>query len=226
MSIIRSYCYLVVLASLLLVLGYAAQTHASTNFDGFFADFGFGYREVNSGTSSSLSINGTPIPSTLNSGQPANIVSVFTLGYNLPIDSVFRLGIGANISPASGQAQQIEIQARNQVVSLPGIKPLYNYGFFLTPSVVIGDGLAYLKAGSQTQVNNSNTSPNFNGYLLGVGYKQLLTQSVYLFGEANYGAYAAQTSGRTISSSGRSINASVTTKPQGSRYLIGVGYQF
>lgn len=226
MSIIRPHYCLVVLASLLLGLGYAAQTHASTNFDGFFADFGFGYREVNSGTSSSLSVNGTPIPSTLNSGQPANTVSVFTLGYNLPIHSVFKLGIGANIAPASGQAQQIEVQARNQVVSLPGIKPLYNYGFFLAPSLVIGDGLAYLKVGSQTQVNNSNTSPNFNGYLLGIGYKQLLTQSIYIFGEADYGSYAAQTSTRTVSSSGRSINASVTTKPQGSRYLIGVGYQF
>jgi hypothetical protein len=226
MSIIRPYYYLVILASLLLGFGYAAQTHASTNFDGFFADFGFGYREVNSGTSSSVIVNGTPIPSTLSSGQPANTVSVFTLGYNLPIDSVFKLGIGANISPASGQAQQTEVQARNQVVSLPGIKPLYNYGFFLAPSVVIGDGLAYLKVGSQTQVNNSNTSPNFNGYLLGIGYKQLLTQSIYIFGEADYGSYAAQTSTRTVSSSGRSINASVTTKPQGSRYLIGVGYQF
>ena len=101
MSIIRPYYYLVILASLLLGFGYAAQTHASTNFDGFFADFGFGYREVNSGTSSSLSVNGTPIPSSLNSGQPANTVSVFTLGYNLPIYSAFKLGIGANISPAT-----------------------------------------------------------------------------------------------------------------------------
>lgn len=226
MLITRSHYYLLVLVSLILGLGHATQTHASANFDGFFADFGFGYREVNSGTSSSLSINGTPIPSTLSTGQPANIVSVFTLGYNIPIYSVFKLGIGANISPASGQAQQVQVQARNQAVSLPGIKPMYNYGFFLTPSVVIGDGLAYLKAGTQTQVNNSNTSPNFNGYLLGVGYKQLITQSIYLFGEADYASYAAQMSSRVTSSSGRSINASVTTKPQGARYLIGIGYHF
>lgn len=90
----------------------------------------------------------------------------------------------------------------------------------------MGDGLAYLKVGSQTQVNNSNTSSNFNGYLLGVGYKQLLTQSIYLFGEADYASYGSQTSSRTINSSGRLINASVTTKPQGSRYLIGLGYHF
>ena len=226
MSITHSHHYCFALISLILGFGYTAQAHASTNFDSFFADFGFGYREVNSGISSSLSVNGTPIPSTLSSGQPANIVSAFTFGYNLPIHSVFKLGIGANIAPANGQAQQIQVQARNQEVSLPGIKPLYNYGFFLAPSLVIGDGLAYLKVGSQTQVNNSNTSPNFNGYLLGVGYKQLVSQSIYIFGEADYGSYSAQTSSRTVSSSGRSINASVTNKPQGSRYLMGVGYQF
>jgi len=222
----RSHYYFLVLVSLILGLGHATQTHASANFDGFFADFGFGYREVNSATSSSLSVNGTPIPSSLSSGQPSNTVSVFTLGYNLPIYSAFKLGIGANISPASGQAQQVQVQTRNQVVSLPGIKPLYSYGFFLTPSIAIGDGLAYLKAGTLTQVNNSNTSPNFNGYLLGVGYKQLITQSIYLFGEADYASYTAQTSSRASISSGRSINASVTTKPQGSRYLIGIGYHF
>jgi outer membrane immunogenic protein len=121
MSITRSHHYCCALVSLILGFGHTAQTHASTNFDSFFADFGFGYREVNSGTSSSLSVNGTPIPSTLSSGQPANIVSVFTLGYNLPIDSAFKLGIGANISPASGQAQQIQVGAQNQVVSLQGI---------------------------------------------------------------------------------------------------------
>jgi hypothetical protein len=101
------------------------------------------------------------------------------LGYNFPIGSAFKLGIGANISPSSGQAQQIQAQTQNQVVSLPGVKPLYNYGFFLAPSVVIGDGLAYLKLGAQTQVNNSNTGPNLNGYLLG-GWLQAIDNPVSL----------------------------------------------
>lgn len=226
MPIIRSHHNCFALASLILGLGNAAQAHASANFDGFFADFGFGYRDVNSSTSASLSVNGTPISSTLSSGQPTNISNVFTLGYNFPIDSTFKLGIGANISPASGQSQQIQLRTQNQVVTLLGIKPLYSYGFFLAPSLVIGDGLAYLKLGAQTQVNNSNTSPNFNGYLLGIGYKQLLTQSVYLFCEADYVSYPAQMYSRAITASGRSINSWVTTKPQGSRYLIGLGYQF
>lgn len=217
-----------VLSGLILCLGLTtvAQAQSGSNFEGFFVDLGFGYREVNVSASSALSVNGTPVPSSLSSGQPSKFTSVFTAGYNLPVASGYILGIGANISPASGQAQQVQVQALNQTIALSGIKPLYNYGFFLAPGLVMGDGLAYLKVGTQTQVNNSNTAPNFNGYLLGLGYKQLINRSIYIFGEANYGSYGAQTTTKNINASGRSINAAVTTQPHGSRYLLGLGYQF
>jgi len=165
---------------------------ASSNFDGFFADVGFGYRDVNATTTSSFSLNGKAIPASIAQGQPSNTVSVFTAGYNIPIYLGYVLGIGANISPASGQAQTSQVNALNQTIPVSGIKPLYNYGFFLSPGIVIGEGLAYLKGGTQIQVNNSNTSSNFNGYLLGLGYKQRVYQSVYIFGEADYSSYGAQ----------------------------------
>jgi hypothetical protein len=136
------------------------------------------------------------------------------------------LGVGANISPGSGQAQQAQIRALNQTISLPGNKPLYNYGFFLAPGLVTGDGLLYAKAGIQTQVNNNNINPNFNGYLLGLGYKHLLYRSIYFFTEADYVSYQSQTTTKTVALPGRTLIASVTTKPQSSRYLIGLGYQF
>jgi hypothetical protein len=88
------------------------------------------------------------------------------------------MGVGANVSPGSGQAQQAQIKALNQTFALPGNKPLYNYGFFLAPGLEIGDALAYFKVGMQTQVNNNNINPNFNGYLLGLGYKQYISLSL------------------------------------------------
>jgi hypothetical protein len=203
-----------------------AQAQSGPNFHGFFADIAYGYRDVNATSSSSVSLNGSPTPSTLSTGQPSNTVGVFTAGYNFPLSSLFVLGLGANISPGSGQAQQAQIKALNQTISLPGNKPLYNYGFFLAPGLVTGDGLLYFKAGIQTQVNNNNINPNFNGYLLGLGYKQFIYRSIYLFGEADYVSYQAQTTTKTVILPGRTINASVTTKPQSSRYLIGLGYQF
>ena len=223
-------CYSLLQALVILILGVclspAIQAQTASNFEGFFADVGFGYRDVNISTSSTLIVNGRTVPSTLSTGQPSNFVTAFKAGYSIPVTVGYTLGIGANISPASGEAQQVQVQALNQNISLAGIKPLYSYGFFLTPGVVIEDGLAYLKAGTQTQVNNSNTSPNFYGYLLSLGYKKLIYQSVYLFGEAEYAVYDAQTIIKTVNASGRTINASVTTKPQGARYLIGFGYQF
>jgi hypothetical protein len=203
-----------------------SQAQNSTYFDGFFADVGFGYRDANVTASSSLSLNGRTIPSTITAGKPSNTVSAFTVGYNFPVSSGYVLGLGANISPASGQAQPAQIQALNQTIPISGVKPLYNYGFFLSPGIMIGDGLTYLKAGTQTQVNNSNSSPNYYGYLIGLGYKQLIYPSVYIFGEADYASYNAQTTSKNVTASGRSINASVTTKPQGSRYVLGLGYQF
>jgi hypothetical protein len=223
---IRNLYSLLLLASLTFGINTVAQAQSETNFDGFFTDISFGYRDVNATTTSTLSLNGASIPSTLSSGQPSNTVGVFTAGYNFPLVSEFVLGIGANISPGSGQAQQAQIKSLNQTIALPGNKPLYNYGFFLAPGLVTGDGLVYLKVGTQTQVNNNNINPNFNGYLLGLGYRQLIYRSIYLFGEADYVSYQAQTTTKTVILPGRAIIASVTTKPQSSRYLIGIGYQF
>jgi len=209
-------------------LGFSSISNAQNNshFDGFFADLGVGYRNVNTSSSSSLTLNGSAIPSSLNTEQPSSTVTALTAGYNLRVTPGYILALGANISPASGQAQQVQIQALNQTIALAGIKPLYNYGFFIAPGLELGEGLAYLKVGTQTQVNNSNTSPNFYGYLIGMGYKHIVYESIYVFGEADYAAYSSQTTNKSVSSSGRMINATVTSTPQGSRFLLGVGISF
>ncbi len=203
-----------------------AQEKTHSQFEGFYTDLGFGYRNINTSTSSVLTLNGSVIPSSISSGGSSHQVAVLTTGYNFNVTEKYFLGIGANISPASGLMQQIQIQALNQKVTVSGVKPLYNYGFFLSPGFQTEDGLFYLKAGKQTQVINSNTGPSANGYLLGLGYKQFVYESIYLFGEANYSFYDSQTTSRTIISSGRTINASITTSTQGTRLLLGLGYQF
>lgn len=210
----------------MLGIGSSAHAQSEPNFDGFFSDISFGYRGISASTNSTLSLNGAPIPSVLSTGQPSNTLGVLTVGYNFPLWSGFVLGVGANLSPGSGQAQQSQIKTLNQTIALPGNKPLYNYGFFLAPGLVTGDGLAYFKSGIQTQVNNNNINPNFNGYLLGLGYKQFVYRSIYLFGEADYFSYQAQTTTKTVILPRGTIVATATSKAQGSRYLIGLGYQF
>lgn len=203
-----------------------AQEKTHSQFEGFYTDVGFGYRDVNTSTSSVLTLNGSVIPSSISSGGYTHQISVLTTGYNFNITQKYFLGIGANISPANGLMQQIQIQALNQTVSMSGAKLLYNYGLFLSPGFQTEDGLFYLKAGKQTQVVNSNTGSNLNGYLLGLGYKQFVYESIYLFGEVNYTFFDPQTTSKTIVSSGRTINASITSSAQATRLLLGLGYQF
>ena len=212
----------------ILPLGIYGEVQAQTkfNFEGFFADFATGYRNPSSSMNSNLTLNGAVIPSAISSSGISHAVAVLTTGFNFNIAQSYFLGIGVNISPANGLAQQLQIQALNQAVTVSGIKPLYNYGFFLSPGFQTEDGLFYLKAGKQTQVVNSNTGSNFNGYLLGLGYKQFIFDSIYLFGEANHSFYESQTTSRTIIASGQAINASITTSPQSTRLLLGLGYQF
>ncbi|WP_173959903.1 hypothetical protein [Polynucleobacter arcticus] len=202
------------------------QDQIRSKFEGFYTDLGIGYRNINTSTTSVLTLNSSVIPSSVSSGGPGHTVAVMTTGYNFQVAQNYFIAIGANISPANGLTQELQIQALNKTTTVSGIKSLYNYGFFLSPGFKTEHGLVYLKVGKQTQVNNSNTGPNFNGNLLGLGYKQFIYGSIYFFGEASYSSYGAQTTSRSIVSSGRTFNASVTTTPQTNRFLVGLGYQF
>jgi opacity protein-like surface antigen len=198
----------------------------NTKFEGLYADVGLGYRNINTSNSSSLQLNGRVVPSSVSSSGSSHTLAVLTAGYNFNITQHYYLGVGANISPSNGLTQQIQIQALNRTTTVSGATPLYNYGFFLSPGVETEYGLIYLKAGKQTQVVNSNTGFNLNGYLLGLGYKQFVHDSIYLFGEVNYSSYDSQTTTRTIAYLGQTLNASVTTSGQTTRLLLGLGYQF
>ena len=226
MLVPSSFPTFLLLATFMLSIAGEVQAQGKSSFEGFFADVGTGYRNSNSSISSELTLNGAVIPSSISSSGLSHTVAVITTGYNFNIAQNYLLGIGANISPANGLVQQLQIQALNQTVTVSGNKPLYNYGFFLSPGIQTENGLFYLKVGRQTQVVNSNTGANFNGYLLGAGYRQFIYSSMYLFGEANYSIYESQTTSRTIVASGRTLNASVTTTPQTTRLLLGLGYQF
>ncbi|MBT8607984.1 outer membrane beta-barrel protein [Polynucleobacter paneuropaeus] len=218
--------FLLLMAVVCLPVAAQGQDQTRSKFEGFYTDLGLGYRDVNTSSSSSLTLNGAVIPSSVSSGGSSHTLAVLTAGYNFNIAQNYYFGIGANISPSNGLTQQLQIQALNKTTTVNGIKSLYNYGLFLSPGFKTEDGLIYLKAGKQTQVDNSNTGPNFDGYLLGLGYKQFIYESIYLFGEANYSFYESQTMSRTIISSGRTINASVISSPQTTRILLGLGYQF
>lgn len=202
------------------------SAHSDSRFDGFFVDVGAGYRNISNSSSSAVTFRGNPIPYTVSSTEPSNAVVVASAGYNFAIASNYYWGVGVNASPASGLAQQTTIVALNKTYSVSGIKPIYNYGVFITPGMLLESGLIYAKVGSQTQVVNSNTGSNFKGYLFGLGYRQPVYESIYAFGEFDYSKYQSQTIARSMATSSGPINAFVTSTPQNVRLLLGLGCQF
>lgn len=121
---------------------------------------------------------------------------------------------------------------------------------FITPGYEIDkDKLAYFKAGysmvsgkfsspnsftCSPDCNSDNTSSsgslpstsqskNLNGYVLGLGYKQMIASGLYGFAEFNYMSYAKQTyTGSVDSTSNFSASPSVSSY----QALVGVGYKF
>ena len=132
------------------------------------------------------------------------------------------------------------------------------FNIFITPGYVIDkDKLVYIKAGysqlsaqynqptSLTRTTNGvsttfaatggSQSSNQGGYLIGLGYKQIITSGLYGFVEANYMGYSAPSySYSTYSpgavSLGRSASARTVTTSFASlnsfQALIGLGYAF
>jgi hypothetical protein len=137
------------------------------------------------------------------------------------------------------------------------------YNYFISPAYAIdNEKLLYLKAGytqisskakrptSVTTINNgiSTTIPTTTagsydnstdgGYMLGIGYRQIITKGLYGFVEANYFSYnTSQTSsyssiGNSASKSAVGLRNTSATSIIGShnlnsyQLLVGIGYSF
>ena len=158
----------------------------------------------------------------------------------------------------SGQLNSIETgEAFPGTLSGAKLKASNRLNIFITPGYEIDkDKLVYLKAGyssikvdatAPTSVtsngttapisdpNNgfgaafSNPSQTLNGYIIGVGYKQIINKGLYAFGEANYMSYNKSNfnSSLTIPNSGGvSVTSTSNSGLNSYQFLVGVGYRF
>jgi hypothetical protein len=134
------------------------------------------------------------------------------------------------------------------------------FNLFLTPAYAIDkDKLVYVKAGysqvtaqynrnssvtktangvsTTTPATGGNQSSNQGGYLIGLGYKQIITGGLYGFAEGNYMSYSAPS--YTFNAKGKAINVAHDITSTGVRtgtmnfsslntyqLLVGLGYAF
>jgi hypothetical protein len=172
---------------------------------------------------------------------------VFGLGYNFKINNSWLIGLGVDYSALSQVDTSPYSASNSNGGRTPNIQLTVQdrYNIFLSPAYVIDkDKLAYFKVGYSAQTVKSltpahntptayvsavNTSNNVNGYILGLGYKQMISGGFYGFAEVNYMkytkgdtnvGYSSIDSNRTSFTTASDFGASTYT------LLVGVGYRF
>jgi hypothetical protein len=181
---------------------------------------------------------------TVNVGTSASTLNTATnaisAGYNYGINDKYVLGLGASYYIGATSAGNGSFTLTAPGYAVAGVPALnapspINYqlknlwAVTLQPGYVIDkDRLVYAKVGytAVTIGLNSSTAPyqttNLSGYTLGLGYKQMITESVYLLGEANFGGFSNKAT--TLTSSNGTFSS--TIGGNGYDLLVGVGYRF
>ena len=225
----------------LLALGlvcFSPSIFAQSAFQGFYGQIGVGY-ENNSPSTSSYTYHFPNSPSrsvSTSDSSKGSFSGAIGLGYGLSISNNFLLSLGVDYSPLKANTgkttDEVGFNYNYQIANRTNI--------FLAPGYVIDkDKLAYFKAGYSQQTmkvqnyldydgaaySNGGSKPSntLRGYVLGLGYKQLLSQNIYMFGEGNYYTYGNQ-SYTSLYANGFSdtFNAKATAY----QFLVGVGYKF
>ena len=219
-------------------LMFSCTVFAQSQFAGAYGQISTGYEN---NRVSSAQLTGTPYggtPSTTNSvsTNTGSAPLVLGLGYLFPMKNNFTLGLGIDYSTLTQETG-------SSAFYYSGDSDNYNYKFtisnrfsiFAAPGYAIDkDKLAYAKIGYSSQSvqysqTNCCSSPSnkaqVSGYVLGLGYKQLITGGLYGFVEANYYSYAKPSLSSTYTDDG---GGTVSSNPNVSAYnlLLGVGYRF
>ena len=209
-----------------------AQSAKTNPWEGFYAEAAVGWAQFNP-TISSASIQtarGT-LPVTTQQDNLSSGINKIGLGYTFGIDDKYTLGIAASYSLGASSAANGSFW----VSGAPSTAKWFKYqikdvwSVTLNPGYAIDkDKLAYAKVGmtGNTMGINGQTANyqtvNFTGYVLGLGYKQLVTKSIYVLGEVNYAGISSKTA--TIQTSSGPLTGNVGGS--GVDVMVGLGYKF
>lgn len=221
-------------------------------FEGFYGQLSTGY-ESNSFTDTSTQYTNLP-PNGSGSGSQnasnqtaAGMPLIAGIGYNFALSEKWILGVGTDYSFLSQTTSQFS--AKNPEV--PGTKGISGQqiqasnrvNVFITPGYVLSPtDLIYAKLGYSNQqiqfsrpgqdgVSGYSPSANQNGYVLGLGYRKIISAGFYLYAEANYMGYSSATLNSSVVQqigAGMTATSNVNQNPSANAYtlLIGAGYKF
>lgn len=221
----------------------ASSAMAQSAFEGFYGQIATGYE-----SNSASSLNGTGIfpgnaNDTWNAGnqQFGGAPLVIGLGYNLTVAPKWVVGLGVDYSAISQKSSSYSSTSPTQpgaTITGQTLQASNRFNIFVTPGYEIDkDKLAYFKAGyssisekytppgsTSANPNSGSSSSTVGGYVVGLGYKQIITDGFYGFAEGNYMSYSKPTLSTGFGTNGYKINTSPSINSY--QLLVGVGYKF
>lgn len=220
----------------------ASSAMAQSAFEGAYLQLGIGFdQNYISSTTADVGLfdyYSLSEPESFPSSSGGSFAGVVGLGYNFKLNENFLLGVGADYgfvpsSAFNGGASSYYIFTGTQT------KISNRYNIFVTPGYVIDqEKLAYLKVGYSSQTvkvtdltssygtyGNTIGSGSANGYVLGLGYKQIIASGFYGFAEVNYYNYSGASFAGTVLSDG-TMTTGYSPKTSAYQFLVGAGYKF
>ena len=229
----------------LLALGlvcFSPSIFAQSAFQGFYGQIATGYENntaSNLNFTDSTGDNESHYASNQSFGGAPLVIGV---GYNFSVAPKWLIGIGADYSALSQKSSTytqtvcdggcdifwggstIEVKNRINVYVAPGYaidkdKLAYFKAGYSMVNATLNSPTTYSHSGGSGSMTSVSQSNNLNGFILGAGYKQIISGGLYGFAEVNYMSYGKKTYNN---------GSSTSVSPSFSSYqgLIGVGYKF
>jgi len=203
------------------VAGLVGTANAQSAFEGFYGQVGVGYESISANPTGGRSRAGTAYTSSMSDTNSVN--ASVGIGNYFSITPTFLLGIGAEYSPLASSKANYTVNASGSLSTGKWSKK-DSYSVFLSPAYAIDkSSLAYAKLGytgltlKDEPTSGASSDTNYNGYMLGLGYRQVVQGGLYGFIETNYAQYGSKTDGN---------GATGSTKPKSMNVMLGVGYKF
>jgi len=209
-----------------------------SKFEGFYGQVGVGYYLTNPTlkNSSLTSPGGTNYPYSTTIDSTNSFNGQISAGYTFNLDKQFTLGLGVDWQPfASQEGNYSQTNSSLSPATTTGKWKVNNaYNIYLAPGIALTpDSLAYLKVGYAASQNKTTPSggasftTNYSGYLVGLGYKQLISKGFYGFGEVNYTSFGNQTTnGSGPWGGGGTYTTTSQSNANSFNAIVGVGYKF
>ena len=213
---------------------YSSQANNAKGFGGFYTQIGLGYQSFSPNYSNSnYTVGGKTYGSSTQVSSAQSMTGTVTAGYDFTINPSFLLGVGADLSPVPGKSTSLG-GATVGGVNIPASSYKVNntYNLFVSPMFPVDKMTAiYGKVGYSKA--NISSGPNldslgYSGYSVGLGYKTIVSGSLFAYIEGNYFNYGKVNDSGTAIVPGTSTSYSYSNSSTATSYnvLYGVGMRF